>query len=634
MNNYESSAKVERIKAQSRDLCPICEQAIWLSFYFDAFGHNKDEDGARISNMGKLWMASMESFDRGIRRYYYPGLGATFEPEMAVLAAMQAKMMAQDAAKAEQKIAVKAAKDTSKKVVAEAWHHKDGWWERVKRTVGKDTKKAYYDYKHQYDIVFNPTEHARFLRGIGRYWTNFAEDLIHHPMRAVKYVANELTKRSVGYVAESWGFVRDAGWVAALFNTGTDARLEAAVKDFKEAVNASQRLGKVKYINVAIFGADMGGALAVAFSNKLTKDVCKDGKYDGIEVRLRFMGLLDCVTSRYDDNFATGFLPLSNAVAGKLMLPKSLERVVHYAAAHESRLYKRLTAIGGVREPGGRLEERLFPGTQGDVIGGYEPNEQGIDNQLSRLPLQLMLGRAWRNGVPVYSLDRLENDNSVDRKVVLHFRMDAKLIDLVYAYQHQIREISAKVVPPSAVNAKNAQQGYIDTGMACAPMPELHEVKLMPQLIQEELPGHLALYISWLKHWYSTHGLLQSAKLERRHKFLANEVKRMSRAAKLAPLDAGSLNRQEKEIWATWEASSGKLLERFLPLFEKHVHDSMAESAIENAWHDFFFSRHYLTYRPITLLEKETDMSFFEKLWDKYRPVPPSSGLKPGAAYP
>lgn len=634
MNKYESTAKGERIKAQSRDLCPICEQAIWLSFYFDAFGHNKDEDGARITNIGKLWLASIDDRSKGIRSIYYPGLGATFQPETVVLAAMLTKKIEQDAVKAEQKIAVKAGKDTGKKLVAEAWHHKEGWWERVKRTVGKDTKKAYYDYKHQHDIVFNQTERARFLRGIGRYWTNFAEDLAHHPMRAFNYIKNELAKRTVGYMAESWGFVRDASWVAALFNTGTDTRLDAAINDFKEAVNASQRLGKVKYINVAIFGADMGGALAVAFSNKLTKDICKDGKYDGSEVRLRFMGLLDCVTSRFDDNFVTGFVPLSNAVAGKLVLPKSLERVVHYAAAHESRLYKRLTAIGGVREPGGCLEERLFPGTQGDVIGGYEPNEQGIDNQLSRLPLQLMLGRAWRNGVPVYSLDRLENDNSIDRKLVLHFRMDAKLIDLVYAYQNNVREISSKVVPPSAVNAKNAQQGYIDTGMACAPMPELYEVKLVPQHIQEELPGHLALYISWLKHWYSTHGLLQTAKLEQRHKFLANEIKRMSRAANLAPFDAGSLNKQEKEIWTTWEASSGKLLERFLPLFEKHIHDSMAESAIENAWDDFFFSRHYLAYRPITLLEKESDKNFFEKMWDKYRPELPSHGATPGSAFP
>jgi hypothetical protein len=621
MNNFEKTAKVDRAKAQARDVCPLCQQALWLSFYFDAFGHNKDEDGTRVSNVGKLWIASLESLQTGIRRYYYPGLGTTFNPEVEVLAAMEAKKIAEDAEKAEAGVAKEAAKDTGKKVAAEAWHREEGWWQRVQRTVMKDAKKLGHAYKDQYAIVFNATERARFLRGIGRYWSNFAEDLVHHPMRAIKYVRNELAKQTAGHVAERWQFVRDAGWVAALFNTGVDTRLEAAVGDFKEAVLASQHLGTVKHINVAVFGADMGGALAIAFANKLLKDVCKGGKYEGIEVRFRFMGLFDCVTARYDDNFLTGFVPLANAVAGTLVLPKSVERVVHYAAAHETRLYKRLSAIGGLRTPGGRLEERLFPGTQGDVIGGYEPNEQGIDNQLSRLPLRLMLGRAWRNGVPVYPLDRLENDNSLDRRIFLHYKMDENLIDLVYAYQARVKELGTTVRSAADYDIKDMIRGYADTGVACAPLPEPMQIKHVPQEITEELPGHMALYLAWLKRWYATHGTLGTHQLEQRHKFLCNEIKRMSRAANLSPLDPGCLSKQEHDIWAAWQAGSSELLGKFLPLFERHVHDPMAESAIENAWDDFFFSRHYLAYRPIAVLDKEPEKNYFEAMWDKIRPA-------------
>ena len=619
MGNFEKTEKIDRLSAEARDICPICEQAVWLSFYFDAFGHNKDEDGLRISNIGKLWTASLTKPEKGIRRYYYPGLGATFQPELAALAAMELKKIAEDIKKAEEDIGKKAAKDTVKTIGKEIWEHKEGWWQRVETTLKKDTKNLYHQYKDQYRIVFNKKDRDKYLRGIGRYWKNFAEDLIHHPGRVFKAVQTELANTAAQHSIERWGFVRDAAWVAALFNTGVDTRLEVAMGDFKEAVNASKKIGNVKHINVAVFGADMGGALAIAFVNKLLKDVCEKGKYQGAAVHFRFMGLFDCVASRFDDNFITGFVPLANSVTGDLKLHKSVEKVVHFAAAHENRLYKQLSSIGGVKQPGSRLEERLFPGAQLDVTGGYEPGEQGIDNQLSRLPLRMMLGRAWRSGVPVYSLNHLENGNSIQLTSIYssHYKMDSAVNDLVYDYWAKVKELSTTVKTVSTVDYKDIVRGYADTGTVCAPLPDPVQLKTVPLDIKGELPGHMALYVSWLKHWYNTHEAPDSFFLRSRHGFLKNEIKRLSRAAQLSPLDPAALRSEEQVIWTVWNNNDSKLLGNLTPLFERYVHDSMAGNGLEQFWDDFVFSRHYLAYRTIITIEQMPDKDFFKTLFDK-----------------
>ncbi len=615
MDSLDKSAITDRLKSEARDICPLCQQTLWLSFYFDAFGHHKDEDNDSVSNVGKLWAANFDKREKGIRRYYYPGLGKHFDPELALLAAMETKKIAEDAKKAELDIAMNSAAKSGKAVVKETWQHKEGWWARIERELKKDTKKLYEKYKGQHDIIFNKTERAQYLRGIQRYWKNFAEDLIHHPQRAIKYVKNELAKATAGHVAERWSFVRDAGWISALFNTGVDTRLEAAVHDFEEAVSASQQLGTIKHINVAVFGADMGGALAIAFANKLLKDVCEKGKYQGTKVHIRFMGLFDCVTARFDDNFLTGFVPLANSIAGDLKMPKQVERVVHYAAAHENRLYKPLSSIGGVNKNGARLEERLFPGAQQDVTGGYGHNEQGIDNQLSRLPLCMMLGRAWRYGVPVYTLDRLENDDAPHIvSIYAHFKIDPKLNDQVYAYWNKIKELSTVI---QTVQSTMSFQELKASAHSCVAMALPASMNVVPADIKGLLPAHSALYISWLKCWYSKPHNSNNPTEVKRHQFLEKEIKRMERAAKLAPFDAGSLSKEEQVIWQQWQGNSAATLGGLTPLFERHVHDSMAESVLEQVWDDFFYSRHYLHYRVITTIEELPDRSFFESLWDK-----------------
>ncbi|WP_293935125.1 phospholipase effector Tle1 domain-containing protein [Iodobacter sp.] len=614
----DATAKSDRIKAEARDLCPVCEQTLWISFYFDAFAHHKDDDGDAISNIGKLWRASLIQADKGIFSNYYSGLGARFEPEMTVLAKMQVVQMAKAVSRAEEKIATDAYDAVKEKITAEAAMRKEGWWKRIERTVAKDLKKLKHDYKNQWDIVWrDPKDRARYLRGVGRYWKTFANDLIHHPLQIHKHVSNELAKTVRNQTAERVGFVRDAVWVAALFNTGVDTRLEQAEEDFKENVRYGQSLGKIKHINVSIFGADFGGALALAFADRLANEVCKQGKYKGIQVHFRFMGLLDCVCSRFDDNFLTGYIPLANAISGSLKIPRVVEKVVHYAAAHEYRLYKPLSTIGGARKPGGRLEERLFPGAQADVIGGYQDKEQGVHNELARLPLQWMLNNAWRNGVPVMSLPKMKVEES---EIYALFYLQDSTKELVDKYWLKARELAAEVkTAPLNISTQDLQKGYVNTAHSCMQLPMVGQTEsVLPADVKAELPGHIVMHTAWLKSWYESYAPGKGSALEQeRYAMLKNEINTMTRRSQYSPLEPGALSDEEKKLWAMWQNNSANNLGETKPLFQKFIHDSMAESAIERAWDDLMYSRHYLNHRLITPLEQQPKEDFFDVNYGK-----------------
>ena len=607
---YETSGKSDRVKAESQDLCAVCQQMVWVSFYFDAFGHHKDRDGEHISNIGKLWMSSLDKREKGIFSNYYPGLATPFNPELAVLATIAASKTAEKVKEAETGVAKNAAKNTGKQVAKEALAGNPGWWQRVRRLVAHDIKKLGYDYKSQTDIVFHDTARNRYLRGVQRYWKNFAEDLLHHPQRAVGIIKTELFKFGAKLGSEI-SFIRDTGWAAALFNTGVDTRLEAAKTDFKREVYQTLQLGDIKHINVAVFGADMGGALAIAFVNQLLKDECKNGKFNGIPVNIRFMGLLDCVSARYDDNFLTGFIPLSNAVSGDLKIPKAAERVVHYAAAHEQRLYKPLSTIGGTRAPGGRLEERLFPGAQEDVIGGYANREQGVSNQLSRMPLQMMPNRAWRNGVPVIPLDNMPTK---DLGTYTLFEMDIAIRDQVYSYWSKALALSSTTQLIEHPGTPLFTDGKLNMSALTSAAPKPDYLHKLPADIQAELPGHLALYISWLKHWVETHPAKSGQRVSL--DILKVDVESMLRRSKLSPLDPAALSAAEKSLLALWQGNATSVLGDSSQLFDHYVHDSLADNGVARVAAGLFNCINYLGHRTILPLEQEPDKSYIVKFID------------------
>src|SRR5699024_10777868 len=117
--------------------------------------------------------------------------------------------------------------------------------------------------------------------------------------------------------------------LAMLFNTGAETRLKAAEKDFQEAVETAKKITSVKKINIALFGYDMGGGLALGFANKLVNEICEGGYYEGIPVSIKFMGLFDCVSQRFDPDTLFGSIPLASEVVPNTHLPPEVETCVH-----------------------------------------------------------------------------------------------------------------------------------------------------------------------------------------------------------------------------------------------------------------------------------------------------------------
>lgn len=618
------TSKADRVRAEARDVCAICEHSLWISFYFDAFGHHKDEDGSQVSNIGKLWDASLDIRKNGIFSNYYSGLGTNFDREAKAIALSvlkestdKTKKEAKEKYEAEREAVKGTAKKVGSHLTQELVSGKPGWWERAAKKSKKELKELYYHF-HDQLVLFRPGyKRDRWLRGIARHWRRFAEDVLHHPGRIHKHLKNEFFYFAGAVTAEQVGFIRDQKWLAMLFNTGVKSRLDQAEFDFENQVEVGLKLGTVKQINVAIFGADMGCALALAFANRLTQEICKHGKFKGVRVYVRFMGLFDCVCSRYDDNQLTSFVPLLvNEVHSDLQIPKAVEKVVHYAAAHEYRVFKPLSVIGGEHKPGARLEERLYPGDQQDVIGGHIPGDEGRKADLSRVPLNKMLNRAWRNGVPVQTLDKLEINAP---KVFGQFRMDSEVETLVDQYWRKARDLATetKVIPLS--NGALAQ-GYIDTGKSCMRLPThpLTEKKL-PANLKAELPGHQALFLAWIKGWYEQYPKMpqQQRRDIWRYEILDNEIKEMKRRSQYKhPLDPGSLDAESKKLWAVWQGNSATNAAGLDKLFNDYIHDSLADCLVERMWSDLIYSRQYFNHRLISDLKTQPQLPAWDaRIW-------------------
>lgn len=72
----------------------------------------------------------------------------------------------------------------------------------------------------------------------------------------------------------------------------------------------------------------------------------KGGKYDGVLVKIKFMGLFDCVMNCFDDNLLMGYILLSNVVLLDLILLLDIEKCVYYVVVYELCVYKLLMMFG------------------------------------------------------------------------------------------------------------------------------------------------------------------------------------------------------------------------------------------------------------------------------------------------
>lgn len=61
--------------------CKTCRVPVWVSFFFDGTGNNKDADATTLnqSNVVALFEAHKQEAEKGIQKFYYEGLGTAFQ---------------------------------------------------------------------------------------------------------------------------------------------------------------------------------------------------------------------------------------------------------------------------------------------------------------------------------------------------------------------------------------------------------------------------------------------------------------------------------------------------------------------------------------------------------------------------
>ncbi len=91
----------------------------------------------------------------------------------------------------------------------------------------------------------------------------------------------------------------------------------------------------------------------------------------------------------------------------KLSVPESVERCVHFAAAHELRFYQRLDSLEKTRGV-----QYLYPGTSEDITGGAPPGTLGARAELQRVVLRDMLNEAVSYGVVLDTMESMAKWNT------------------------------------------------------------------------------------------------------------------------------------------------------------------------------------------------------------------------------
>ncbi|MCU9955994.1 DUF2235 domain-containing protein [Burkholderia sp. BKH01] len=230
------------------------------------------------------------------------------------------------------------------------------------------------------------------------------------------------TAKSVffGVGLDSIPWFRDNRAIARVFGTGIEDRLAAAMNQFEKSIDdVKQKMPKIQRIQVSIFGADRGCVLARALANELTQRYQrpsdtklafvdpKDPNQTAIPIEIKFLGLLDAVSSLMEENKLLGIVPVlgllkQNYGDRDLSVPASVQRCVHFAAAHELRFYQRLDSLENTRGL-----QYLYPGTSEDITGGAPPGTHGARAELQRVVLRDMLNEAVSHGVVLDTMEDL-----------------------------------------------------------------------------------------------------------------------------------------------------------------------------------------------------------------------------------
>lgn len=424
--------------------CMPCGATIRMGFFFDAFGRNRDIDdhsSSQYSNIARLWEAHRDIEDprrpanQFWYRFYYSGLGTPLNEDAkssvaANMTAAAAKIVAKKALSGATSVAESFARvntpikqvDVKKRVADVKKQFPEGDFSL------RPIEKAFEDIRK--DIEHIPAQARRIANVLNaspeRIWertkatgtllwrnakNDFKANVKGTPVKAAWAVARGLF---VGLAMEHVPIVRDNSVMAEAFGTGVDTRLIAAKDQFEAAYKAvKKQMPKVRGIEVSVFGADRGCVLARAFVNDLAEKYKRrddtDLAIDGVSIQIKFVGLFDAVSSIMSEEAGEliGMVPYLGTLKTSykdrsLGIPASVQRCVHFAAAHEMRFYQRLDSLEKTRG-----EQFLYPGTSCDVVGGAANGSLGLNAELMRVPLQDMLLEALKAGAVMDTMEDL-----------------------------------------------------------------------------------------------------------------------------------------------------------------------------------------------------------------------------------
>ncbi|KAK42435.1 hypothetical protein BG58_03580 [Caballeronia jiangsuensis] len=464
----------ENAKAYRSDQCIPCGAVVHLGFFFDGFARSRDHDDpetSRYSNICRLWEAHRDNNDRRRGKlpnqfwypFYYSGLGTELNKEAKageVTSALASKAMG--AAKGLPSKAEKVAEKVTG-VDRLLIDPKSGLTDGFKKGLEEHSYRPVVDafkglLKQAKSAPTNAGRVFRFFRTgtvIDRGRTavriiakdamkagpNLFQDLRNNPLKASWSAARELFKCTFDAVP----IFRDNAVVARLLGTGVEPRLEAAKRQFEKAIDdVRAKMPKVQRIQVSVFGADRGAVIARAFLNDLTEKykhpskaileykIPKGPNDATVPIEIVFVGLLDAVSSLIEENKIISMLPLvglikQNYSDQNLAIPESVQRCVHFAAAHELRAYQRLDSLEKTR-----CVQYLYPGTSEDITGGSPPGELGARAELQRVVLRDMLNEALSYGV---ALDSMEALNTLKPKTFEKFTLANPIVDDQASYK-------------------------------------------------------------------------------------------------------------------------------------------------------------------------------------------------------
>ncbi|EJO62603.1 DUF2235 domain-containing protein [Burkholderia multivorans] len=419
--------------------CLPCGATIRIGVFFDAFGRSKDEDdpdSGLYSNISRLYDAHRANTDadRPVNQFwfrlYYSGLGTDLNADAkssewlnAGIAAI--RLVAKNALETTKGVAESVARvnqpieqlDVKKRVRTAAKQSAAEFSFRPMLNAFNDFKKDIQNIPRTARRIANVLDASperiweRTKAGGIAVFRNAKSSVKGNPLKIVQSTVRQVI---TGIAIENVPIVRDSQVMSAYFGTGVDSRLVAAKDQLKKAVETvKSQMPKIRKIEVSVFGADRGCVLARAFVNDLASSYKRrddqDLALDGIPLEIKFVGLLDAVSSIMSEEAGEiiGIIPFLGTIKPNykdrsLAVPASVQRCVHFAAAHEMRMYQRLDSLEKTR-----AEQRLYPGTSSDIVGGSLHGSLGFNAELMRIPLRDMLLEALKAGSALLDMEML-----------------------------------------------------------------------------------------------------------------------------------------------------------------------------------------------------------------------------------